>query len=88
MIRFDLNTNIGSDYGETKVPVYFEVGGKEQAIPFVAAIDFIEEVKPHLHGFEVNIAPQQIPEIIRELASLNIAVYVVLPIGYQSENME
>ena len=67
------------DYSDDKVIVYFEIVDKQSVRRIMEDISFIDNIKDLEHGFEVKIAIQQIPEVIRCLAEENIAIYAVIP---------
>jgi hypothetical protein len=67
------------DYSDDKIKVYFEVADKQNTIKLLENLDFIEKIEELTYGFEVNIAIQQIPDIIRYLERDNIAIYALIP---------
>lgn len=67
------------DYSDDKVNVYFEVADKLSAREVLEGIQYIGELNESKYGFEVIIAIQQIPEVIRSLSKRNIAIYAVVP---------
>lgn len=67
------------DYSDDKIKVYFEVADKQNTRKILKNLDFIDKIKELNHGFEVNIAVQQIPDIIQYLERENIAIYAVVP---------
>lgn len=40
-----------------------------------------DSIRPHAHGYEVDIPLQLIPEVVRELSRENVAVYQVIRIN-------
>ncbi|MEL4304661.1 hypothetical protein [Methanococcoides sp. LMO-2] len=67
------------DYSDDKVTVYFEIADKQSTKEIMDNMSFIDSIKDLEHGFEVKIAIQQIPEVIRYLSRENIAIYAVIP---------
>lgn len=67
------------DYSEDRYNVYFEVASKENAFEVIRQTGLSSEIGEVEFGFIVKIARQQIPEIVRELANENIAIYAVVP---------
>lgn len=67
------------DYSDDKIKVYFEVADKQNTRKILESLDFIDKFEELTYGFEINIAIQQIPEIIRYLERDNIAIYAVIP---------
>lgn len=67
------------DYSEDTVPVYFEIADKQSTKEIMEDMCFIDNIKDLQYGFEVKIARQQIPEVIRSLSENNIAIYAVIP---------
>lgn len=67
------------DYSDDKIKVYFKVASMKKTKEIFESIDFIDEIEEVDHGFELNIAIQQIPEVIRNLSLENIAIYGVIP---------
>ncbi len=67
------------DYSEGKFNVYFEVASKENALKVILRTGITNEVVEKEYGFVIQIARQQIPEIVREFAEQNIAIYAVVP---------
>lgn len=67
------------DYSDERIPVYFEVADKQSTRSVLKNTPYINDIKIVAHGFEVNIAIQQIPEIVRDLSQKNIAIYAVIP---------
>ena len=65
------------DYYDDKHSVYFEVADKKNTLEVLQNIDFVDIIEDEKYGFTVHIAIQQIPEIVRELESANIAIYGV-----------
>lgn len=63
------------DYYDEKHSVYFEVADKKSAREILSNIDFVDTIEEERYGFTVHITIQQIPEIVRELESVNIAIY-------------
>ncbi|WP_019229327.1 hypothetical protein [Sedimentibacter sp. B4] len=67
------------DYSDDKVTIYFEIADKQSAKEIMNDISFIDNIEDLEYGFEVKIAIQQIPEVIRYLSQNNIAIYAVIP---------
>ncbi|UGV39906.1 hypothetical protein J7W08_07190 [Methanococcoides orientis] len=67
------------DYSDDKITVYFEVADKQSTREIIENTTFIDGIEDLEHGFEVRIAMQQIPELIRHLSRENIAIYAVTP---------
>ena len=67
------------DYTDNKFNVYFEVADKDNALKVIKRTRYSEKVVEQPSGFIVQIAQQQIPEIVRDFAEQNIAVYAVVP---------
>ena len=67
------------DYSDEKYTVYFEVANKESTKLALENLNFIDKIKELNYGFELVIAIQQIPEVVRYLANKNIAIYAVIP---------
>ena len=67
------------DYGGDKMAVYFEVADMEKALSVVEMIPYKGLVETSEVGFTIDIAAQQIPEVIRTLVDQNIAIYGVMP---------
>jgi len=84
----DTGHDIGTlrDYTNDRYRVYFEVGEHEEFARDVIA-SFLKSRSPdfaaslprrHGEGYEIDIPIQLIPEIVRELAAHNVAVYQVI----------
>lgn len=67
------------DYSDDKISVYFEIEDKTNAIKVLKDIPFINSIEDLEYGLRIEIAIQQIPEIIRDLSTKNIAIYAVIP---------
>ncbi|MEC3884971.1 hypothetical protein VKA52_14640 [Halobacillus sp. HZG1] len=67
------------DYSDKKFSVYFEVADKKSTLEVFKKIAFIDKIEHLQYGFKVNIARQQIPEIVRYLSQESIAIYAVTP---------
>lgn len=67
------------DYSDDKITVYFEIADKQSVRRIMEDISFIDNIEDLEYGFEVKIAIQQIPEVIRSLSQKNIAIYAVIP---------
>ncbi len=73
------------DYSDKKVRVYFEIGGIDKELDdigrkikdVIEGLDYIDELEYTQYGFYVNIAIQQIPSVIYDLTTENIAIYSV-----------
>jgi hypothetical protein len=66
------------DYSEDKIVVYLEVVNKigmRAAMEHIHFADIIEELES---GFSMEMAIQQIPELIKCLVQENIAIYAVV----------
>lgn len=63
------------DYYDDKHSVYFEVADKKSAREVLENLDYVDSIEEEKYGFTVHIAIQQIPEIVREFESANIAIY-------------
>lgn len=82
------------EYTDDLYRVYFEVGEFEDSARNAIAsalksysqgsahFDFTpSSLRQHSHGYEVDIPMQLIPEIVRELAARNVAVYQIVRIN-------
>ncbi len=67
------------DYSNAKISVSFTVGDQQSAKEIVNELGFAGEITEMKNGFVVQIAVQQIPEIVRALGEKNIAVYGIVP---------
>lgn len=67
------------DYSDQKIKVYFEVASKDLTEEVFINTDFVEVIKEKPFGFIINIARQEIPEVLSLLHINNIAVYAVVP---------
>ena len=68
-----------ADYSDAKISVSFTVGDQQTGKAIVNELGFAGEIKEIKNGFVVQIAVQQIPEIVRALGEKNIAVYGIMP---------
>lgn len=66
----ELKNNHGTpfDYSDNKIVVYFEVADKLNTKKVFVKLNFINEIKELKYGLEIEIATQQIPEVIQNLA--------------------
>ena len=77
-----MQTGTPLDYTDTKVKVYFEIGGSDfmkieylmQNIGFLCESDITRTE----YGFELLIAIQQIPEVAKVLVDNNHAIYQII----------
>ncbi|WBW97181.1 hypothetical protein [Oceanirhabdus sp. W0125-5] len=67
------------DYSNDKITVYFEVADKKNTRKIIDNIPYINNIEELEYGFKIEIAIQQIPEIICTLSEENIAIYAVIP---------
>lgn len=67
------------NYSDDKISVYLEVADKQTTKKFLKNLDFISKIKELTYGFEIQIAIQQIPEVIHYLSRKNMAIYAVIP---------
>ena len=69
------------DYSDERIAVYFEIVKYPIYIKTLERLDFIEnfDINYLAHGFEVNIAIQQIPEVISYLTENKVPIYAVIP---------
>lgn len=76
----ELKNNHGTpfDYSDKKIAIYFEVADKLNTKKVFVKLNFINEIKELKYGLEIEIAIQQIPEVLRNLVEQNIAVYSVI----------
>ncbi|WP_320174763.1 hypothetical protein [Maridesulfovibrio sp.] len=65
------------DYSDSKRLVYFEFADKTGARETLEGLCFIDGIEELKYGFNLMIAMQQIPEVIRCLTNENIAIYTV-----------
>ncbi|HEX5351037.1 MAG TPA: hypothetical protein VFW58_05385 [Trichococcus sp.] len=78
-MNVDNNRGTPFDYSGSKIAVYFEVADIKGVKEIINNIGFIDEIEYLKYGFEVRIAIQQIPEIIRYFTQSNIAIYAAIP---------
>ena len=82
------------EYTDDLYRVYFEVGEHENFARDVMTQFLLSRrgdvssfsfssisLRQHAHGYEVDIPLQLVPEIVRELAARNVAVYQVIRIN-------
>lgn len=69
------------DYSDDKITVYFEIVKHPIYTKILESFDFIEnfEIKYLEHGFEVEIAIQNIPQVISYLTENKVPIYAVIP---------
>ena len=87
-------TGTPREYTNDLYRVYFEVGEHEnhagdimtqflmsrsQDIPNLSFS--ANSIRQHMHGYEVDIPLQLVPEIVRELAKKNVAIFQVIRIN-------
>lgn len=77
-----MNENIKGtplDYSDTKVSVYFEIGGIKlrEIRQVIENIDLIDTIQYSEYGLEVMIPIQIIPEIVLQLTKEEIAIYAI-----------
>ncbi len=89
--------NTWRDYTNDCYRVYFEIGGgTEYGLPIIEKFvtDWVQQervvdpefgrniaVRAALNGFEADVPMQKIPEIVRELAAANVAIYQIVRTG-------
>ena len=77
--------NTPYDYSDERVRVYFEIGGIDEKKDgtgkkikdIIEGLDYIDKLEYAQYGFYVSIAIQQIPSVVYDLTTENIAIYSV-----------
>jgi len=67
------------DYSECYIGVYFELADKDVALQLFESLDFVRDIKEQHCGYVLTICYQHIPEVVKQLAERNIALYSVIP---------
>ena len=66
------------DYTEDRYKVYFEVVDVEGRVLEILGAYSQNPIEALSHGYEAILAIQMVPEIVREIAAHNIALYQVI----------
>ncbi|WP_452601781.1 hypothetical protein [Pontimicrobium sp. MEBiC06410] len=79
MINNSEKENTPFDYTENKIWVYFEVADKNSFKNYISTLQFVTPASliEESYGYKILICNQHIPEIVRDLAAKNVAIYQV-----------
>lgn len=72
--------NTVKDYSDKKVRCVLQLADVKTSIKIVKNLSYVADVDEIEEGIIISIAVQQIPEIIQEVSSKNIAIYSVIPL--------
>jgi hypothetical protein len=64
-----------SDYSDTQIKVDFQLADVDYAASILSAVSWVRIVTKHTTFLTLEIAIQQIPEVVRILVDGNVAVY-------------
>lgn len=65
------------DYSKEKRKVNFQVSVKQLAMKRLMDLRYTDGLSETEEGFSLNLSYQEIPQIVRELANANTAIYAI-----------